>query len=375
MGSRTAYSLTFLCVLSLLALHFKGIYGDSSVVFLDSPTRNYFRHKPTQTAALSPSEVGAAASVLLGIAPPSTLTAASSAKLHEVLMPKPFDKPHAVLMLEVAGAEDSQLIVDGDKSAFGGSHRIKVVDIEQRVDIYLPDEDEVSLVSLDELSNDAECSDKELSEFASWLGGSYAEDASKPLNGEVIIPMANDVSLRLQMSKGVDREFFTSLLFLINNIRRAMEMHQMLINGKRSPAELVIGRFNGIKDLQDHYGTEGIAQYGLELFATSISKAFDSLQAAYQGRVVGMIINGGPLASQSEKMIHVTETPRPSARWLEETESSSNITQIAEVLFVRRTLAWITGIILLIATLLGIYFLLNMPVTKDTLLYSNVKLD
>ncbi|KAI3459642.1 hypothetical protein Pfo_016305 [Paulownia fortunei] len=375
MYTNTACSLTILSILSLLSLHSEGTYGDSSVVFLDSPTRHYLRHPPAPTATLLPSEVGAAASVLLGFAPASTINAASSSKLNEVLMPKPFDRPRAVLLLEVTGAEDSQLIVDADKSAFSSALRIKVVGNEQRGDIQLPDEDEVSLFSLNELSSDAECSNKELSDFASWLGGSYNEDVSGPLNGEFIVPMANDVSLILQMSKRADREFLTSLVFLINNIRRAMEMHRVLTNSKHSPAELMIGSFNGIKVLRDHYGTEGIAQCGLELFVTSISKAFDSLQAAYHGKIVGVIVHVGPLASESEKMLHVTATSRPSARWLEETVSSSDLIKKAEVAFVRKTLAWISGIILLIATLLGILFLVNMPLTKDTLLYSNVKLD
>ncbi|GFY93028.1 putative type 1 membrane protein [Actinidia rufa] len=52
-------------------------------------------------------EVGAAVSVLLGFAPPATLSAASSSKLNEVLMPNPFDKPRAVFMLDVRGAEGS----------------------------------------------------------------------------------------------------------------------------------------------------------------------------------------------------------------------------------------------------------------------------
>lgn len=38
--------------------------------------------------------------------------------------------------------------------------------------------------------------------------------------------------------------------------------------------------------LQEHYGAEGIAENGLELFVTSVSKIFDSLQAAYKGMMV-----------------------------------------------------------------------------------------
>jgi hypothetical protein len=43
-----------------------------------------------------------------------------------------------------------------------------------------------------------------------------------------------------------------------------------------------------------------------------------------------------------------------AARWLEEVNSLN--TTIAEVALVRRTLAWITGIILLVSTLMGVSF-------------------
>lgn len=52
-------------------------------------------------------------------------------------------------------------------------------------------------------------------------------------------------------------------------------------------------------------------------------------------------------------MLNVMFTSRPSARWLAESKIPTNMT-IVEVLLVRRTLAWITGIILIIATLLGV---------------------
>ncbi|GFP92864.1 hypothetical protein PHJA_001430700 [Phtheirospermum japonicum] len=240
-----------------------------------------------QTGSLSPSEIGATASVLLGFAPPSTLTSASSSKLNEVLTPNPFDRPRALLMLEVTGAEESQLVADSDESPFSGALRVKV-EGNGRVDIQL--NDEVSLVSLDELSSNSECSDKELSEFASWLGGSYVEDESQRLNGELIIPTTNGAFLRLHLSERADKEFATSLVLLVNNIRRANEIHQDLAKSEISPAELITGRFGGIKALQDHYGKEGIAQSGLEVFVNSISKAFSSLQSAYQGLMPNSLI-------------------------------------------------------------------------------------
>ncbi|KAF5736653.1 hypothetical protein HS088_TW14G00801 [Tripterygium wilfordii] len=105
-----------------------------------------------------------------------------------------------------------------------------------------------------------------------------------------------------------------------------------------------------------------------------VSKVFDSLQSAYKGEIVGVVLLSGTPPLESETMLNVMFTSRPSARWLVESKESTNST-IAEVVLVRQTLAWLTGIILIIATLLGIHFLLNMPLTRDTLLYSNVKLD
>ncbi|XP_042010716.1 uncharacterized protein LOC121759248 isoform X2 [Salvia splendens] len=374
MDPQRAYSLSFLFILSLLSLHSKVIYGDSSVLFLDSPTRQYLRLSSDQTVSLSPSEIGATASVLLGFAPPSTLSADSSSKLNEVLVPNPFDRPGALLMVEVTGAEDSQLVGRSDKSPSSSTLRVKVEGTE-RVDIQLPGEDEFSMVSLNEVSSNAECSDRELSDYASWLGGSYVEDASQSLNGELLIPISNGAFMRLHMSEKADREFATSLVMLISNMKKAMEFHQVLAKSERNPAELMTGRFDGIKALQDRYGNDGIAQNGMEVFVNSISKMLDSLQEAYQGKIVGVIAHMGWVDSEQENMFHFTVNTRSSARSLQQTKLSPGKIIIAEIAFVRMTLAWITGIILLIATILGIYFLLNMSITKDTLLYSNVKLD
>ncbi|XP_042047515.1 uncharacterized protein LOC121793552 [Salvia splendens] len=374
MDSQRAYSLPLLFILSLLSLHYKVIYGDSSLLFLDSPTRQYLRHSSDQTVSLSPSEIGATASVLLGFAPPSTLSAASSSNLKEVLAPNPFNRPRALLMVEVTGAEDSELVGRLDKSSSSSTLRIKV-EGNQRVGIQLPDEDELSMVSLNEISSSAECSDKELIDYASWLGGSYVEDPSLSLNGELLIPIANGGFMRLHMSERADREFTTSLVMLIGNMKKAMELHQVLTKSERSPAELMTGRFDGIKALQDRYGKEGIAQSGMEVFVNSVSKMLDSLQAAYQGKIVGVIGHIGYVDSEQENMFHFTVNTRSSARLLQQTKLSPERIIKAEIAFVRITLAWITGIILLIATILGIYFLLNMSITKDTLLYSNVKLD
>ncbi|XP_004247850.1 uncharacterized protein [Solanum lycopersicum] len=358
MDPKSSYKFTFLLLLSLF-LHSKVADGTSSVYFIDNPSHRYFRSPSSDASSkissLSLSDVGATVSILLGFAPPATLSSASSSKLNEVLVPNPFDRPGSVLILEVTGAEGV---------AFEAL-RSNVVN-ENRADIQLPDADKVSLFSLDEPKTDAEHSEKELSEFASWLSGSY-------VNGELTIPLEDDANLKFQLSKEADRDFVTSLVSLTHKIQRAMEKHQDLSGAVHHPSELISGKFDGLKALKEQYGAEGVVE-GAKLFSIVMSKMFDSLTEAYKGQIVGVIVcNETP--SVAEPLFDVVFTSQPSARWLEETQTSPNSTAVEEVILVRRTVAWITGLLLIIATLLGIYFLLNMPLTRDTLLYSNVKLD
>ncbi|KAI8537998.1 hypothetical protein RHMOL_Rhmol09G0066700 [Rhododendron molle] len=351
----------FLLIASLLLCKQSTADGSGSVFFLDSPIHQYLRPRSSDAASEADPmvlpEVGAAVSVLLGFAPPSTLSAASSSKLNEVLMPNPFDRPRAVFMLAVEGAKGSQVMVQSANAFFGTALRSRDLIASSKAVIQLPGEDEVLVVSLNEpLSADAdmELTEKEISDLASWLGGTYVAKALEPMTGELTIPLASGANLNLHMSKKADREFIGSLVSLICNIRRAMDMHQDLSGSMKKPAELIRGSFDGIKVLQEEYGTEGVTQQGVELLFTSVAKIFDSLQSVYEGKIVGVILSNETPSQESETVLNVMFTSQPSARWLAETTGSPNSTDVAAVLLVRRTLAWVTGIILLVATIMGI---------------------
>ncbi|XP_010264080.1 PREDICTED: uncharacterized protein LOC104602180 [Nelumbo nucifera] len=375
--------LRVLVLMFLLCLQIRAESRTGSILFLDSPGHQFLRSRSTdvayETDSMFLSDVAAAVAVLLGFAPPASLSADSSYKLNEVLLPNPFDRPHAVLMLEVKGIEDPQLLVDQlGKGHIGGAFKSKVLLDSSKADIQLQDEDGISVVYLDEplgFDCDVDCTHKELHDLASWLGGSYVSSALGTFNGELSVPLISGSSMKLHMSKNADREFVMSLLSMMHNIRRAMEMHEDSSGSMQSPAELIIGCFTGIKVLQEQYGPDDITQQGLELFMTTLSKIVDSLWTAYKGEIVGVFTFSGDLYQESSSMVNVKFTSQPSFRRMEEVAGSTNSTTTAEVLLVRWSLAWITGIILLISTLLGIHFLLNMPLTRDTLLYSNVKLD
>lgn len=86
---------------------------------------------------------------------------------------------------------------------------------------------------------------------------------------------------------------------------------------------------------------------------------FETLTVDWAGQIVGVFVFNGASQPESKLLINVMFTSRPYPRWLAETKTPTNTTLAAQVL-VRRTLAWITGVVLLIATLLGVRSVLNI---------------
>ncbi|CAN1144513.1 hypothetical protein LINPERHAP2_LOCUS14148 [Linum perenne] len=362
--------LTALLLVSSLLFSSAKAESSGTVLFIDGHDQQYIRSESTIDGiqSLSIPEVSDAVSVLLGFAPSAALSEAGSAKLNGVLMPNPFDRPRAVFMLEVTGMKGLPHAKISAIEKFSKALRRNMAFGSGKAQIELPGE-EVSVVYLDEGVTDS--TEKEISDLASIFGGSYVIDTSRVMNGDLEISLPSG-TMNLHMSKEADRKFVLSLLALMRNSKRAILMHEDLSKGTQRPAELTIGCFDGIKALHEQYGTANVVQQGEELLFSIVSLVLDSLQAAYKGQLVAVV----SLKPESETRLDVVLTNWPSARMLAETNISPliNIT-ILEVALVRTTLAWLTGIILLISTLIGVCMLLNMQVTKDSLLYSNVKLD
>lgn len=369
-----ACSVLSFCIIFFLISSRARSEDSGSVLFIDGNDHQFLRARSpghgVETPSLSLQEVGAAVSVLLGFAPSSSLTAAGSSKLDEILAPNPFKRPRAVFLLDVNGIDDHKQISQRNEMlniAFRSSYVLG----SDKVDIQFPDEDAVSVLPLDELPEDF--TEKEINAFASMMGGSYAPDAEEPLNGVLTIPLANGAMVNLHMSKKSEREYVVGLLSLIRNVEKAIQMHDDLSQSSWNPAELLMGSFSGIKALREQNGAESIVQDGVELLLATLSKILASLQEAHKGQIVGVIYSHSRTNQELRKTFNVVITSHHAARFLEEDKSLDPA--LAEVVLVRRTLAWITGLILLISTVMGIWYLMNMPLTRDTLLYSNVKLD
>lgn len=323
-------------------------------------------------SSISAQEVAATVSVLLGFAPSPLLDAKSSSKLNEILLPSPFDRPRAVFAMEVRGTEDSLLSTDHLNSLSGNTlstevHGSSIAAIE------LPGDAEISVVPLDEsisVDCDASCLGKEFHILAQWLGGSFVGSAES-FDGELKVPLASGATLSLQLTKKADLKFVLSVASLVRNIKNAVKIHEDISQSSVNPAELLFGRFMGIEALKEEYGPGNVVDQGVELLQTILIKLFDLLQKSYGGKIAGVILCDKETYPDSKAMLELSFSPRTS-RLLE--EDSLDVSK-REVLLVRRSLAWITGVILLVSTFIGIYLLLNMPLTRDTLLYSNVKLD
>ncbi|KAK9145981.1 hypothetical protein Sjap_005884 [Stephania japonica] len=388
-SSRSGLHLLLISIVAALALSVPiinveaavGDDDDASVFFVDSPSSTHrflrTRHCSSQTPphSFSPSEVGAAISVLLGFAPPASLSPHTSSKLNHLLSPNPFHRPRAVLALHVEGIHgDEQLL----KEHLRDTQVRNLLPDSGSAEIEIPDQDDISVVSLDESLDsecDAACMDNKLQYLAQWLGGSYIPSATEPLAGELIVTLGSGSTVNLHMSKKADKDFVVSIVTLVHNFRKAMEIHEDILRNIQKPAELLNGRFTGIQELLQQYGHDAVAQQGKELFLSALTKLINSVQDTYQGQIVGVLIFKEKPYPESGSMLNVKFSSHHMLRRLDEFVGAANTTSVAEVLLVRRTLAWLTGIILIISTLIGIYFLLNMPLTKDTLLYSNVKLD
>lgn len=80
------------------------------------------------------------------------------------------------------------------------------------------------------------------------------------------------------------------------------------------------------------------------------------MYALLSGQIVGVIFFKNSPSSEEDSILNVKFTSHPAPRILEERRSGPGALIIVEVLLVRRTLAWLTGIILLVSTLLGVSF-------------------
>ena len=85
---------------------------------------------------------------------------------------------------------------------------------------------------------------------------------------------------------------------------------------------------------------------------------------AVAGQIVGVIVLDERVNQESANLLSVDSSSGSSARSMAEVEGVPSGAIIAQVILVRLTLAWLTGIILLIATILGVSSLILSSINE-----------
>lgn len=95
-----------------------------------------------------------------------------------------------------------------------------------------------------------------------------------------------------------------------------------------------------------HFGNQNLLKFNT-----------DYLLTLYAGEAVAVLLFSEAHSSQPQRMLDVTFSSNPTARFLEEVEPSLNSTIVEEIALVRLTVAWASGILFLIAAYIGVSLL------------------
>lgn len=327
-----------------------------SVSFLEGTPGSYLRiaaSNSIQDGVFSYADVSAVTAVLLGSAPPSSISDESSSKLNELLVPNPFHRPHAVLMLTL------EPIKAGDNiGTMLAQHRELQLET-TRGTLSLPED--ATILSLNRTLQESAVTDAELQELASFLGGSY-DTSKEPLRGVLSICLPDGGVLTLDFEKKEHQALAHELSSILQHAKDAAATLDKKAGG------LVVGAVRLAKEVYEEPGSSITLREASDLLHMVVTKVFTYLDTALNGGLVGVIVHA------PEQILDVSFSWGPSRLRLLQT-SSDTITAAAAEILTETILAYITGILFVVAMIIGTCFLFKMPLTRDTLLYSGVKLD
>lgn len=330
-----------------------------SVSFLESTPGSYLRiasSNSIQGGVFSYADVSAATAVLLGSAPPSSISDESASKLNELLVPNPFHRPHAVLLLTL-----EQIKPGGPRGNIGtilAQHRELQLET-TRGTLLLPED--ATLLSLNMTLQESAVTDRELQELALFLGGSY-ETSKEPSKGVMSLGLPDGDMLTLDFEKEEHQALAFELFSIFQHVKDAAATLD-----KRSGG-LVVGALTVTKGLYEEPDSSITLREASDLLHVVVMKVFAYLDTALNGGLVGVIVHA------QEQILDMSFTWGPSRLRLLQTSSDTITAAVAEIL-TETIIAYITGILFIVALIIGTCFLFKMPLTRDTLLYSGVKLD
>lgn len=330
-----------------------------SVSFIESTPGSYLRSASSnrlQGSIFSYADVSAVMAVLLGAAPQSSISDESASKLNELVAPNPFHRPNAVLLLtleQIKGVDQR-----GNSASVSAQHR--GLQLEATRGLFVLPEDAM-LLSLNTTFQESVVTDGELRELASFLGASY-EASKEPSSGVLSLGLPDGDMITLDFDKKQDK----ALGYKLHTLFRHME--DVATNLDTRSTGLVAGALTVAKELYEEPDSSVTLREASELLHLVATKVFTYLDTALNGGLVGVIVHA------QEQIFDMSLNWGPSRLQLLQAPSNTITSTVAEVL-TETIIAYITGILFIVALIIGTCFLFKMPVTRDTLLYSGVKLD
>eukprot|EP00270_Netrium_digitus_P004997 TRINITY_DN1650_c0_g1_i1.p1 TRINITY_DN1650_c0_g1~~TRINITY_DN1650_c0_g1_i1.p1 ORF type:complete len:311 (-),score=82.93 TRINITY_DN1650_c0_g1_i1:332-1264(-) len=304
-------------------------------------------------------------------------------KLDLLLSPDVFHRPSAVVVVNLEGLRTEWVRdnVEGTKYRFlaiedsavepaashSPEHELVLAKQFSKLDIHVVDNE----------NGRRACSGNCLMNELSSLGWIQSSDVSVHLEDmKVSLPGSSEV---LDMSKEEDVWAVRDFLSMLRTIK------EEAIDFRPGRHSLILyGKTTGLKKLTLQYNApmEKIRAVG-QLFFSALVDALSEMQHQSGGMIAPIVFMGEDnAAADTALQLMLTKAkqlaaaplgmsmPRVSERILTETTVTLTYDEL-----VQRVVMWMTGLVLLIASLMTVYALAYMPITKDTLLYSGAKLE
>lgn len=379
----------------LLATHATSAYCAPSVVFIDSPKGPYLQNVRSPGAdagfVLNAKDLVVVGTSLLGLTPPLAVDASQSDMIGSLISPDVFNRPRAVLALNIAGIDslDPQAanvtssftedgrgalgrsvgLVDGDPGAVfaavqlianvargrGGSVRVLGT-------IATPD------------CSDA-CLDLSLKDAVGEVGGRY-EPGPEPLTGTLVLGSAS-YSLSERHLRVWGKE--------IAGLWRAVEDTLTASDGGEvcSKPSLLESTFMGLQLARVQQDAASDFSDLVTITSAVLQEVYAKLFDALEGRLVLQIGLLGDASTRSlEGGLSVDELAQVAASHHRQLLQASNprmqddaASALEVSKFSTKAAGYSIFLLFLFAMLGTMYCMLHMPVQKDTLLYSRLKSD
>eukprot|EP00475_Leptophrys_vorax_P040359 TRINITY_DN74711_c0_g1_i2.p1 TRINITY_DN74711_c0_g1~~TRINITY_DN74711_c0_g1_i2.p1 ORF type:complete len:393 (-),score=53.15 TRINITY_DN74711_c0_g1_i2:230-1408(-) len=366
--------------------------GFPGVIFLDEQKDSYFRSDVEITAneaqTLSPASFAAATAALLGVSVPPSTDAEVSSQLNSLIVPDPFHRPRSMLMLVLPGA---------DYGAFASNVSLRGLQVVQRRAFPSPSLDSNALLDavdyeiaamLKEATHEglkldvSDCSVlSDNSVAATPTGGNKVARpcdekckyllTSSELVGEASEQLDQLLRSTFDISKDSDSKFLLDLACTVMFIRDGAEN----LNRAGASPHLFFSSLAGLQ------GGDSFVTGRVAFTLAVVSAHVNAIRSVNNCNMIAAIVLPGVLSeapAHSHDLIYQTmlasRVQRPAARELRAvvaaaaTQQTDNLKTPADV--VSEAIIIATVIILLVALSLATGYLFNMPLTRDTLLYS-----